>query len=107
MTRAVILVYHFLGGRKRVGELRRLTPNATERMSTLQLREFEAEPPGEQGAASTAMPRSSGGEPDRARKSESARAQLGSSPRTLCLGSAFMRRPAPAAMAPEGASSTQ
>lgn len=36
-----ILVCHLLGGRKRFGELRRLTPNATERMITLQLREYE------------------------------------------------------------------
>lgn len=38
-----ILVCHLLGGRKRFGELRRLTPNATERMITLQLRELEAD----------------------------------------------------------------
>ena len=38
-----ILVCHLLDGRKRFGELRRLTPNATERMITLQLRELEAE----------------------------------------------------------------
>ncbi|MEO0539548.1 MAG: helix-turn-helix domain-containing protein [Cyanobacteria bacterium P01_A01_bin.105] len=38
-----ILMCHLLGGRKRFGELRRLTPNATERMITLQLRELEAD----------------------------------------------------------------
>ncbi|MBE9030500.1 helix-turn-helix transcriptional regulator [filamentous cyanobacterium LEGE 11480] len=38
-----ILVCHLLDGRKRFGELRRLTPNATERMITLQLRELEAD----------------------------------------------------------------
>ncbi len=38
-----ILVCHLLGGRKRFGELRRLTPHATERMITLQLRELEAD----------------------------------------------------------------
>ena len=38
-----VLVCHLLGGRKRFGELRRLTPNATERMMTLQLRELEAD----------------------------------------------------------------
>ncbi|MDF1800632.1 MAG: helix-turn-helix domain-containing protein [Planctomycetota bacterium] len=38
-----ILVCHLLQGRKRFGELRRLTPNATERMITLQLRELEAD----------------------------------------------------------------
>ena len=38
-----ILVCHLLGGRKRFGELRRLTPNATERMITLQLRELESD----------------------------------------------------------------
>lgn len=38
-----ILVCHLLGGRKRFGELSRLTPNATERMITLQLRELEAD----------------------------------------------------------------
>ena len=38
-----ILVCHLLGGKKRFGELRRLTPNATERMITLQLRELEAD----------------------------------------------------------------
>lgn len=38
-----ILLCHLLGGRKRFGELRRLTPNATERMITLQLRELEAD----------------------------------------------------------------
>ncbi|MEM9084005.1 MAG: helix-turn-helix domain-containing protein, partial [Planctomycetota bacterium] len=38
-----ILMCHLLSGRKRFGELRRLTPNATERMITLQLRELEAD----------------------------------------------------------------
>lgn len=38
-----VLVCHLLGGRKRFGELRKLTPNATERMITLQLRELEAD----------------------------------------------------------------
>ena len=38
-----ILVCHLLAGRKRFGELCRLTPNATERMITLQLRELEAD----------------------------------------------------------------
>ncbi|RNC80511.1 MAG: transcriptional regulator [Phycisphaera sp.] len=38
-----ILVCHLLSGRKRFGELNRLTPNATERMITLQLRELEAD----------------------------------------------------------------
>ncbi|MFG0243970.1 MAG: winged helix-turn-helix transcriptional regulator [Phycisphaerales bacterium JB054] len=38
-----ILVCHLLAGRKRFGELKRLTPNATERMITLQLRELEAD----------------------------------------------------------------
>ena len=38
-----VLVCHLLSGRKRFGELRRLTPNATERMITLQLRELESD----------------------------------------------------------------
>jgi DNA-binding HxlR family transcriptional regulator len=38
-----ILVCHLLDGKKRYGELRRLTPNATERMITLQLKELEAD----------------------------------------------------------------
>ena len=38
-----ILVCHLLSGKKRYGELRRLTPNATERMITLQLKELEAD----------------------------------------------------------------
>ena len=38
-----VLVCHVLDGRKRFGELCRLTPNATERMITLQLRELEAD----------------------------------------------------------------
>ena len=38
-----VLLCHLLEGPKRFGELRRLTPNATERMITLQLRELEAD----------------------------------------------------------------
>ena len=38
-----ILVCHLIDGRKRFGELRRRTPNATERMITLQLRELQAD----------------------------------------------------------------
>ena len=38
-----VLVCHLLGGRRRFGELRRLVPNATERMIALQLRELEAD----------------------------------------------------------------
>ena len=38
-----VLVCHLLDGRKRFGELRRLTPNATERMITQHLRELEAD----------------------------------------------------------------
>ncbi|MEO1133163.1 MAG: winged helix-turn-helix transcriptional regulator [Cyanobacteria bacterium J06639_1] len=38
-----VLLCHLLDGRKRFGELRRLTPNATERMIALQLRELEAD----------------------------------------------------------------
>ena len=38
-----VLVCHLLGGKKRFGELRRLVPNATERMITLQLRELESD----------------------------------------------------------------
>ena len=38
-----ILVCRLLGGRKRFSELRRLAPNATERMITLHLRELEAD----------------------------------------------------------------
>ncbi|MEO1130867.1 MAG: helix-turn-helix domain-containing protein [Planctomycetota bacterium] len=38
-----ILVCHLLAGPKRFGALKRLTPNATERMITLQLRELEAD----------------------------------------------------------------
>ncbi|MEO1719814.1 MAG: helix-turn-helix domain-containing protein [Pseudomonadota bacterium] len=36
-----VLLFHLIDGQKRFGELRRLTPNATERMITLQLRELE------------------------------------------------------------------
>lgn len=38
-----VLVCHLLYGPKRFGELKRLIPNATERMITLQLRELEAD----------------------------------------------------------------
>lgn len=38
-----VLVCHLLQGRKRFGELRRLVPNATERMITQHLRELEAD----------------------------------------------------------------
>lgn len=38
-----VLLCHLLTGRRRFGELKRLTPNATERMITLQLRELEAD----------------------------------------------------------------
>lgn len=38
-----VLVFHLLDGPKRFGELCRMTPNATERMITLQLRELEAD----------------------------------------------------------------
>lgn len=38
-----LLVCHLLEGRKRFGHLCRLTPQATERMITLQLRELEAD----------------------------------------------------------------
>ena len=38
-----VLVCHLLDGPKRFGALCRLTPNATERMITLQLRELEAD----------------------------------------------------------------
>lgn len=38
-----VLLCHLLDGPKRFGELKRLTPNATERMITLQLREMEAD----------------------------------------------------------------
>lgn len=38
-----ILVCHLLAGPKRFGELKRLTPNVTERMMTLQLRELESD----------------------------------------------------------------
>ncbi|NJK34281.1 MAG: helix-turn-helix transcriptional regulator [Oscillatoriales cyanobacterium SM2_2_1] len=35
------ILYHLFQGTKRYGELKRLVPNATERMLTLQLRELE------------------------------------------------------------------
>lgn len=38
-----VLLCHLLDGPRRFGELRRMTPNATERMITLQLREMEAD----------------------------------------------------------------
>ena len=38
-----VLLFHLLKGRKRFSELCRLTPNATQRMITLQLRELEAD----------------------------------------------------------------
>ena len=38
----LFILYQLLQGTKRYGELRRLVPNATERMLTLQLRELEA-----------------------------------------------------------------
>jgi len=38
-----VLLCHLTQGTKRYGELRRLTPNATERMITLQLRELQAD----------------------------------------------------------------
>ena len=38
-----VVVYWLLEGTKRYGELRRLLPNCTERMLTLQLRELEAD----------------------------------------------------------------
>lgn len=38
-----VLLFHLLDGRRRFGELCRLTPNATQRMITLQLREMEAD----------------------------------------------------------------
>lgn len=38
-----VLLFHLLEGEKRFGELCRLTPNATQRMITLQLRELEAD----------------------------------------------------------------
>ncbi|MEL6299470.1 MAG: winged helix-turn-helix transcriptional regulator [Pseudomonadota bacterium] len=38
-----VLVFHLLAGRQRFNMLCRLTPNATHRMITLQLRELEAD----------------------------------------------------------------
>ncbi len=52
-----ILVCHLLNGKKRYGELRRLTPNATERMITLQLKELEADGIGNRHAYAEVPPR--------------------------------------------------
>lgn len=38
-----LILYHLMGGKKRFMELSRLTPQATQRMLTLQLRELEAD----------------------------------------------------------------
>ena len=38
----VIILFHLMGGTKRFNELRRLMPEVTQRMLTLQLRELEA-----------------------------------------------------------------
>lgn len=38
-----VLLFHLLGGKLRFNALCRLTPNATQRMITLQLRELEAD----------------------------------------------------------------
>lgn len=38
-----VLLFHLLDGRKRFSDLCRLTPNATQRMITLQLRELETD----------------------------------------------------------------
>ncbi|HDR7794470.1 TPA: winged helix-turn-helix transcriptional regulator [Bacillus luti] len=38
-----IILYHLLNGKKRFNELKRLNPNITQRMLTLQLRELEAD----------------------------------------------------------------
>ncbi|MFV9830490.1 transcriptional regulator HypR [Bacillus stercoris] len=38
-----ILLYHMIDGKKRFNEFRRICPNITQRMLTLQLRELEAD----------------------------------------------------------------
>ncbi|MFL0488268.1 MarR family transcriptional regulator [Bacillus sp. AFS054943] len=38
-----VILYHLLDGKKRFNELKRLKPNITQRMLTLQLRELEAD----------------------------------------------------------------
>lgn len=38
-----VILFHLVSGTKRFNEIRRLVPNATQRMVTLQLRELEAD----------------------------------------------------------------